>query len=43
MPAMDDASDPRLYHAHVARNRQSIVDVLARVLPPSGLVLETLA
>jgi SAM-dependent methyltransferase len=37
---MGDASDPRLYHAHVARNRQPILDVLARVLPPEGLVLE---
>lgn len=37
---MGQASDPRLYHAHVARNRQPILDVLARVLPPAGLVLE---
>jgi len=37
---MGDASDPRLYHAHVARNRQPILDVLARVLPPTGLVIE---
>jgi len=37
---MGDASDPRLYHAHVARNRQPILDVLARVLPPTGLALE---
>ena len=37
---MGDASDPRLYHAHVARNRQPILDVLARVLPPAGLVVE---
>jgi SAM-dependent methyltransferase len=37
---MGDASDPRLYHAHVARNRQPILNVLARVLPPEGLVLE---
>jgi SAM-dependent methyltransferase len=37
---MAQASDPRLYHAHVARNRQPILDVLARVLPPAGLVLE---
>jgi SAM-dependent methyltransferase len=37
---MGDASGPRLYHAHVARNRQPILDVLARVLPPAGLVLE---
>jgi SAM-dependent methyltransferase len=37
---MGDVPDPRLYHAHVARNRQPIVDVFARVLPPGGLVLE---
>src|ERR1700685_3379775 len=37
---MDDASDPRLYHAHVARNRHPILDVLARVLPAKALVLE---
>jgi SAM-dependent methyltransferase len=37
---MGDASDPRLHHAHVARNRQPILDVLRRVLPPTGLVLE---
>src|ERR1700688_3961719 len=34
------ASDPRLYHAHVARNRAPILDVLKRVLPPAGLVVE---
>ncbi len=37
---MPDATDPRLYHAHVARNREPILDVLRRVLPPSGLVVE---
>jgi hypothetical protein len=37
---MRGASGARLYHAHVARNRQPILDVLARVLPPAGLVLE---
>jgi SAM-dependent methyltransferase len=37
---MGEASDRRLYHAHVARNRQPILDVLARVLPPKALVLE---
>jgi SAM-dependent methyltransferase len=37
---MGDAPDPRLYHAHVARNRKPILDVLAQVLPPAGLVLE---
>jgi hypothetical protein len=34
------ASDPRLYRPHVARNRQPILDVLRRVLPQTGLVLE---
>jgi SAM-dependent methyltransferase len=33
-------SDPRLYHAHVTRNREPILDVLRRVLPSRGLVLE---
>jgi SAM-dependent methyltransferase len=37
MPA---ASDPRLFHAHVARNRAPILDVLKRVLPSAGLVVE---
>jgi SAM-dependent methyltransferase len=37
MPA---ASDPRLYHAHVARNRAPILDELRRVLPSAGLVIE---
>ena len=37
---MPDATDPRLYHAHVARNRAPILDVLKRVLPASGLVVE---
>ena len=37
---MSTASDPRLYHAHVARNREPILEVLRRVLPPQGLVLE---
>jgi hypothetical protein len=37
---MGDVADPRLYHAHVARNREPIRDVLARVLPAAGLVLE---
>jgi hypothetical protein len=37
---MGELSDPRLHHAHVARNRQPILDVLARVLPSTGLVLE---
>lgn len=37
---MPEASDLRLYHAHVARNREPILDVLKRVLPPAGLVVE---
>jgi SAM-dependent methyltransferase len=37
---MSAACDPRLYHAHVARNRGPILDVLRRVLPSQGLVLE---
>jgi SAM-dependent methyltransferase len=37
---MSAAPDPRLYHPHVARNREPILDVLRRALPPRGLVLE---
>jgi len=37
---MPETSDPRLYHAHVTRNRGPILDVLKRVLPPAGLVIE---
>jgi SAM-dependent methyltransferase len=37
MPAI---TDPRQYRPHVARNRDPILDVLRRVLPPKGLVLE---
>jgi hypothetical protein len=37
---MSAISDPRLYHVHVARNREPILEVLRRVLPPQGLVLE---
>ena len=37
---MSAASDARLYHAHVARNREAILDVLRRVLPSRALVLE---
>ncbi|MFZ3360022.1 MAG: DUF938 domain-containing protein [Xanthobacteraceae bacterium] len=37
---MSDTSDPRLCCPHVARNREPILDVLRRVLPPRGLVLE---
>jgi SAM-dependent methyltransferase len=35
-----EPSDPRLYFPHVARNREPILEVLRRVLPPQGLVLE---
>lgn len=37
---MSETPDARLYHPHVARNRDPILDVLRRVLPPRGLVLE---
>jgi SAM-dependent methyltransferase len=37
---MSETSDPRLHHPHVARNREPILDVLRRVLPARGLVLE---
>jgi SAM-dependent methyltransferase len=37
---MPDTSDPRQYRAHVVRNREPILDVLRRVLPPHGLILE---
>jgi SAM-dependent methyltransferase len=37
---MSETSDPRLYRPHVARNRDPILDVLRRVLPPCGTVLE---
>jgi SAM-dependent methyltransferase len=37
---MSEPSDPRLYFPHVARNREPILEVLRRVLPPQGLVLE---
>ena len=37
---MSDISDPRQYRPHVARNRDPILDVLRRVLPQRGLVLE---
>jgi tRNA G46 methylase TrmB len=37
---MAEPSDPRLYRPHVVRNREPIRDVLKRVLPPHGLVLE---
>jgi SAM-dependent methyltransferase len=37
---MPETSDPRLYRPHVARNRDPILEVLRRVLPPRGMVLE---
>jgi hypothetical protein len=37
---MSEESDPRLYYPHVARNREPILEVLRRVLPPQGLILE---
>ena len=37
---MYEPSDPRLYYPHVARNREPILEIVRRVLPPRGLVLE---
>jgi SAM-dependent methyltransferase len=37
---MSETSDRRIFRPHVARNREPILDVLKRVLPPRGLVLE---
>ena len=37
---MSEASDPRFYFPHVARNREAILQVLRRALPSQGLVLE---
>ena len=37
---MSQTSDRRLYFPHVARNREPILEVLRRVLPHQGLVLE---
>ena len=37
---MSETSDQRLYFPHVARNREPILDVLKRVLPRQGQVLE---
>jgi len=37
---MSETSDQRLYFPHVARNREPILEVLRRVLPRDGLVLE---
>ena len=37
---MSETSDRRLYFPHVARNREPILEILRRVLPRQGLVLE---
>ena len=37
---MSETSDRRLHFPHVARNREPILEVLRRVLPRQGLVLE---
>src|ERR1700724_4522275 len=37
---MSPAPDPRTSRPHAARNREPILEVLRRVLPPQGLVLE---
>jgi SAM-dependent methyltransferase len=37
---MSGTADPRFYRPHVPRNRDPILDVLRRVLPAQGLVLE---
>jgi SAM-dependent methyltransferase len=37
---MVQAPDPRLFYPAVARNREPILEVLRRVLPAAGLVLE---
>ncbi len=37
---MSQPHDPRIYRPYVARNRDPILDVLRRVLPAQGLVLE---
>src|ERR1700761_400380 len=37
---MSDVADPRIYRPHVVRNRDPILDVLRRALPPRGLILE---
>jgi len=37
---MSQSTDPRQYRPHVARNRDPILDVLRRLLPPKGRVLE---
>jgi hypothetical protein len=33
---MSDESDPRLYHAHIARNREPILEVLRRIFRPEN-------
>jgi hypothetical protein len=40
MSASGGGSQPLLSHPSAERNKQPIADVLARVLPPTGLVLE---
>jgi SAM-dependent methyltransferase len=40
---MPETSDRRLHFPHVARNREPILEVLRRVLPRQGLVLEIAA
>ncbi len=37
-PSEFETSDPRLYRPHVARNREPILEVLRRILPPRGFV-----
>jgi len=37
---MPESPDPRQYRSHVVRNREPILDVLRRVLPAHGLILE---
>jgi SAM-dependent methyltransferase len=37
---MSETSDRRIYFPHVARNREPILEILQRVLPRQGLVLE---
>ena len=37
---MPSTPDSRQYRPHVARNREPILDVLRRILPSCGLVLE---
>lgn len=40
---MPEPLDPRQYRPHVVRNRDPILDVLRRVLPAHGLILEIAA